>query len=231
MKGNLTLLLLAIFFIVSLERCKHNATEEVIPVKLSGGTNNPNPITPPHDTLCFSSDILPLVIATCAKPGCHDAATHKDGYNFTNYTNIRNAIALGNPSQSIIYYYAKYGSSQMRNTTQTLVKLDTASLSKIAKWINTGAINSICNNCDTVNVKYSTHIQPIITQNCLGCHSSTGTLLTNYTQVNAKVTDGKLYCSITWSSGCLQMPRGGAKLSDCKIRAIKMWIDSGAPNN
>jgi len=231
MKSKLSILLLAIFFIIILERCKHNPTEEVTPINLLGNNGNGS-VTQPRDTICFSSDILPLIISTCAKPGCHDAITKKDGYNFTNYTNIRQGVVVGNPSQSAIYYYAIHGSSKMKNSTQSLVILDTASLAKIAKWINQGAINSICNNCDTVNVKYSTHIKPLIQSYCAGCHTSTsGTLLTNYTQVNTTISNGKFYCAINQTTGCLPMPQGGAKLSACKIRMVKIWIDAGALNN
>ena len=231
MKSKLSILLLAIFFIIILERCKHNPTEEVTPINLLGN-NGGGSVTPPRDTVCFSSDILPLIISTCAKPGCHDAITRKDGKNYTTYTNIRNAVVVGKPTQSAIYYYALHGSSQMRNTTQSLVILDTASLAKIARWINEGALNSICNNCDTVNVKYSTHIKPLIQSYCAGCHTSTsGTLLTNYTQVNTTISNGKFYCAINQTTGCLPMPQGGAKLSACKIRMVKIWIDAGALNN
>lgn len=207
---------LVILFVA--DSCKHKPTEELIP----GDTSTYLPVTKPNDTICFSSDILPLVIATCSKPGCHA---------LNSYASVMQVVRAGKATSSDLYRYAKYGSSEMVVYPQTLIPLDTASLSKIAKWINQGAVNSICNNCDTVNVKYSTHIQPLLTQNCTGCHTSSGTLLATYAQVKAKVDDGKLYCSISWNTGCLKMPQGGAKLSDCKIRAVKMWIDAGAPNN
>ena len=102
----------------------------------------------------------------------------------------------------------------------------------IQKWINEGAQNSICNNCDTMNVKFSSHISPFIQKNCLGCHSGTAlTLLSNYSQIKTTIDNGKLYCAITHSTGCQPMPQGGVKLADCKIRMVKIWIDSGAVNN
>ena len=207
-----------------MERCKHNPTEEIFPISLIG--NNGSSVTQPRDTICFSSDILPLIISTCAKPGCH---TQLNSYATVMSSGI---VRTGIATSSQLYSYAKNGSSKMKVGTQSLVKLDTASLSKIAKWINAGAINSICNNCDTVNVKYSTHIQPLIQSYCLGCHASTsGTLLTNYTQVKTSIVNGKFYCAINQTTGCLPMPQGGSKLSTCKIRMVKIWIDAGALNN
>ncbi len=226
MKSKLILVLTAFLLVFTLERCKHSPTDEVLPGKPTDTTKTYYTPPPLIDTICFSSDILPLIIATCAKPGCHT--------QLNSYASIMGSgiIRTGKATSSELYFYAKNGSSEMRNSTQSLIKVDTASLNKIAKWINQGAINSVCNyNCDTMNVKYSTHIVPILQQNCLGCHTSSGTLLTNYTQVKAKVTDGKLYCSVSWASGCQVMPQGGAKLSTCKIRAIKIWIDAGSPNN
>jgi len=222
-----TLLITATVFL--LEQCKHLPSEEVIPYVVNPNGNNPTPST--HDTLCFSSDILPLVISTCAKPTCHDAISHVEGLNLTNYANIMQGIVPGNPNQSAIYYYCLHGGN-MRTYSQSLTVLDTASLNKLAKWINAGAINSICNNCDTVNVKFSTHIFPIIQQNCLGCHTAgTTTLLNNYTQVLAQVNNGQLYCAVSHCGTYNPMPQGGSKLDACKIRAIKIWIDAGSPNN
>ena len=203
--------------------CVHKPSEAIGPYMDTATYHGVIPVVPPKvDTICFSSDILPLVIATCSKPGCH---------NLTTYATVMQVVKAGNATGSNLYRYAKNGSSEMRNSTQQLIKLDTASLAKIAKWINQGAKNSICGGCDTIGVKYSTHIQPLIKNNCLGCHTSSGTLLTTYDNVKAKVTDGKLYGSITWSTGFTKMPQGGSKLSDCQIRAVKIWIDAGAPNN
>ena len=39
---------------------------------------------------CFTRDILPVIISHCATTGCHDAITHKEGYNYTTYANIMN---------------------------------------------------------------------------------------------------------------------------------------------
>lgn len=196
-----------------IQNCKHEPT-----------------ITPYAGTVCFSSDILPLVISTCAKPGCHDATYHRENLDLTNYNSIRNDALSGD-----LMRYSRYGSSEMSTnnpSAQTLTSLDFKSLSMIQKWIDDGAPNSICDNCDTLNVKYSTHILPFIQKNCLGCHSGSAvTQLTNYSQVKATVDNGKLYCVITQSAGCLPMPQGGSKSSDCKIRMVKMWIDAGAINN
>ena len=90
--------------------------------------------------------------------------------------------------------------------------------------------------CDTSNVTYSNTITSIIVANsCLNCHvgpSPSGNFtLTSYTDVKAKVDDGRLWGAINHSPGFSPMPQGGNKLTNCEINKIKAWIDAGAPNN
>jgi hypothetical protein len=212
-KLSIYLILLSSSFLLFFEQCKHE------PV-----------ITPYSGTVCFSSDIMPMVISTCAKPGCHDAIYHRENLDLTNYNSIKNDALSGD-----LMKYARYGSSEMNINSpspQTLTTLDLKSLSMIQKWIDDGAPNSICDNCDTILVAFSTHIYPLIQKSCIGCHSgSAKTQLTNYPQAKSSVDNGKLYCAISQSTGCLPMPQGGNKLSDCTIKMVKIWIDAGAPNN
>lgn len=218
MKFQVYIVLLFSALIILLTQCKHDPTEEL------------NPFPPYPGEVCFSSDIQPLIISTCAKPGCHDATYHKEDLTLTNYNSIRSKAADGE-----LMKFARYGNSEMhvsKPSYQKLTPLDPVSLSMIKKWIDQGAPNSICNNCDTINVKYGSHISPFIQKNCLGCHSGSAvTQLTNYAQVSSLTGNGKLYCVITQSAGCRPMPEGGNKLSDCKIRMVKIWIDAGALNN
>lgn len=91
-------------------------------------------------------------------------------------------------------------------------------------------------NCDTSNSTYSAMVQPALqTYGCTGCHSgaapSGNLLLATYADVKTVAQNGKLYGSITHSSGYVAMPQGGNKMSSCDINRIKAWIDSGALNN
>jgi len=89
--------------------------------------------------------------------------------------------------------------------------------------------------CDTVNMKYSANVQPIIAANCYSCHgnglSQNGVSLDSYAKVQQQVSNGKLMGVITHAPGYTPMPYGKAKLSDCDINKIKSWIDRGALNN
>lgn len=91
-------------------------------------------------------------------------------------------------------------------------------------------------NCDTSNVTYSSTIKGYLNSyGCLGCHvganPSGGINLETYANVKAVVDNGKLYGSVTHSSGFIPMPDGAAKMSSCDIKRLKAWIDASAPNN
>jgi hypothetical protein len=115
--------------------------------------------------------------------------------------------------------------------------LDAGVKASILKWIQQGAKNNSCiaSGCDTTNVKYSTHIKPLIQTNCQGCHSGAnpggGLELVTYEGVKAVAQNGKLVGSISHLPGYKPMPQNGNKLSDCDIRKVQLWISNGTPNN
>jgi len=88
--------------------------------------------------------------------------------------------------------------------------------------------------CDTINVTYSATIAPIMASNCNSCHnasSGNGVITTDYTNLKAIVTNGKLVKSVNWTAGAIQMPLGGQKMASCTLAKINKWVNSGALNN
>ncbi len=99
-------------------------------------------------------------------------------------------------------------------------------------------------NCDTtIAMSYATHIKPILNSSCgtsNSCHSSSntsGVQLNTYEGVKSQLTTDpceatKLLSSISWDGCASFMPKNStAKLNDCYITRIRLWIESGAPNN
>jgi hypothetical protein len=92
-------------------------------------------------------------------------------------------------------------------------------------------------------VSFSTQIQPILTANCVVCHSpSGGASFMNLSAGNAyaslvpqRVTAGNSAGSLLYQriTGAVQpqMPLGRPPLSDADQTLIKNWIDEGAQNN
>lgn len=92
--------------------------------------------------------------------------------------------------------------------------------------------------CDLTNVTYTASVKPLLSDNCLMCHSTAssaasggGVKLENYNDLIIYVNNNKLYGSVTQSSGFSPMPKGGNKLGSCALQTLKKWIDNGAPNN
>jgi len=86
--------------------------------------------------------------------------------------------------------------------------------------------------CDTANPTYTATIQPMINQNCIGCHGNSspsgGISLTSYDQVKVVATKGSLEGTMNQSGSYALMPPGG-KLTTCKLNQVAKWIRNGAP--
>lgn len=187
------------------------------------------------DSVCFNTQILPMIVSNCATSGCHDAKSKEDGYELTSYSKIiAKGIKVGSPSNSKLYQ-VMIRTDNERMPLPPLPALSKANIDLFAKWIQQGAKNVTCGTTvDTVNVSYSKTIQPVITTYCLGCHqapsNSGGVNLSTYSNVKTYVDNKRLYGSITYSNGYIGMPQDN-KLTDCQILVFKKWIDAGAKNN
>jgi hypothetical protein len=84
-------------------------------------------------------------------------------------------------------------------------------------------------------ISYSQKVAPLLSHFCYSCHAgatpSGGVLMGTYTSDKVYAQNGKLYGSITHSSGYSPMPQGRPALSACQLRIIRKWIDDGIPNN
>lgn len=234
--------------IFSLEACKHQPwiPEGVNPQDTTGtggidttGNTTGHPCSP--DTIYFEMQILPILQSNCAMSGCHDAASAQDGVILTDYTNVMNTADVRpfDLDGSDLYEVITENDPDkvMPPPPNTLLSSDQISL--IAQWINQGALNLTCDanagGCDTTNISYANDIVPILTNSCVGCHStgnpSTSVSLDNFNGVQAVALSGQLYGSLSWQSGYSPMPKNGNQLANCEIEKIKAWIDAGALNN
>lgn len=221
------------------QACKHE-----IPLSSDNtdATGTPAIIIPPGisgrtcsaDTVYFANSIQPLLNASCAMSGCHDAVSHTEGINLSTYAGILRTVSPGRAGSSKLYsVMVSNGESRMPPLPRPA--MTAAQLSIIQKWINQGAMNNVCDACDTANFKYSTAIQPLLQNNCVGCHNAAslggGIDLSTYTGAKAVAVNGRLLGTVNWLTGFSAMPKGGVKMPDCQIMQIKKWIDAGSPNN
>lgn len=249
MKTRLSILFIAF---IALSSCKHEVVTALQQIVDTTGTGNggggngggngggggtTNPCDP--NTIYFQNDVLPIIISNCAQSGCHDAASAQDGIVLDNYDNIMRTggIIKGNAWSSELYEVLVETDPEDVMPPAPKSRLSADQITLIAGWINAGAINNSCSdsNCDTVNVKYSTHVDAIIANNCRGCHSGTnpsGSIaLVSFDQVKSSAINGALMGTITHQTGYIAMPYRATKINDCDIRKIELWINAGMPNN
>ncbi len=189
------------------------------------------------DTVYFKQTILPLVTSNCAKSGCHDAISHKEGVVLTDYSNIMREVKVSSPASSDLYKCLnKTGDERMPPAPAAEFSLSNKAL--LLKWIQQGAKNNSCSNtanCDTVNVTYNASVAPILKTYCVGCHSATspsaGVDLSTFAGVKVQAANGRLIGSTTHAVGYKPMPSSTSKLGSCEINQIQVWITKGTLNN
>ena len=230
-------LILSTLSILLFFACRHEPFKAIV-------NNTQNTSNVPYDStsnvvdtsVCFQRDVLPIFVQSCAKAGCHDAATFAEDYNLSTYQRIiARGISKGRSSSSKVYTICINGEMPPYPTP----KLDSTQLSYIRRWIDMGApddTNCIV-TCDTAEYTYSGAIQPLLKKYCYGCHATAaassggGVVLDTYNGVKTQALNGKLLGDIQHSSGFNAMPLGGAKLTDCQITQVSKWINAGALNN
>lgn len=184
------------------------------------------------DTVYFTNTLGPLIISSCALAGCHNGVGPSP--TLVTYANIRSNVSPGNPNSSRLYTVLS-SSGENAMPRSPVAPFTTAQKLLVYNWIQQGAKNNSCvdTNCDTTAVTYSSTITSIISTNCLGCHSSSGTSTTkldSYAGIKTVITSGRLLGAIQHLTGFIAMPPGGT-LSVCDINQIKAWINKGALNN
>jgi len=242
-KFNLThLILFFALILIGVIGCKHHP-ETILDVDgddnggNGGGGVNPidtadNPCS--TDTAYFTNSVLPIILSHCSMAGCHNTATNdNDGIALTNYSQIMNyaePFSLGN---------SELWDDAINETDPDKIMpppgstpLTQEEMTIISNWINQGALNNSCSECDTT-FTFNAAIFPIIENNCSGCHSGSNPegnlLLTNHAQIQSAALSGNLMDRINGIGGI--MPPLSDGISTCNKERIQSWIDAGAPNN
>lgn len=200
--------------------------ETTPPSQLACATSNTTPTT-----ICFDSQVLPIIYANCAESGCHDSRRKAEGYDLTSYNGIMKGVSAGNSKNSKIY-------SEMANgkMPESPRKMASSQIAIIKQWIDEGAKNTSCGAIvtDASNPTFSKTIKPILDVNCVGCHQAksaqSGVILDSYNYVKNYVDNRKLWHVINYHVGYVGMPEN-RKLASCQIDAFKKWIDAGALDN
>ncbi|MEO8148152.1 MAG: c-type cytochrome domain-containing protein [Bacteroidia bacterium] len=236
----LLLIILISLLVFLFSACKHaplttNDVSELFPDTTTNNGNSQNTIPCNPDTVYFNNTILPLLVSNCAKSGCHDAITAKEGIVLDSYSNIMSTgkITPGNPNNGkIMKAITETDPDDIMPPTGNS-PLTQQQINQIELWITQGAQNNYCNDCDTNNVTYNSKIKPLMDLKCKGCHSGSnppsGINLSTYAGTVASAQTGQLAGSVKHLSPYSAMPKGGAQLPQCEIDIIDIWIQNQYP--
>ena len=88
------------------------------------------------------------------------------------------------------------------------------------------------NNPDNTEISYTTHIAPIMSNNCVSCHGSTpsngaSVSLTTYSQVKNAVENNQLIQRINSTQAGYAMPFNGSQLPQTTRARVEAWRDGG----
>ncbi len=233
--------------ILIVSSCKH---EPLIPLSTNvnnngndtTGVNGGNGLPCSPDSIYFQQQILPFLISSCAKIGCHDAITHAEGVVMDSYTNVMNTsnVTPFNVNNSQLYHVITDNDPGDRMPPPGENPLTQAQINLISEWISQGALNLVCDEdlgpCDSTSMSYLADVKPIIQNKCVGCHaaanSSNGFVnLSGYNGTHAIAVSGSLVGSITHNPSYSAMPKSGPMISNCEIGKIRNWVLEGALNN
>ncbi|MBC8048269.1 MAG: hypothetical protein H7Y00_15825 [Fimbriimonadaceae bacterium] len=228
---------ISIFFLLSTQSCKHDPFGIVVDIPgIDTGTNViQDPCDP--DSIYFENDVLPILVSNCAISGCHDPEEHEEGIILSSYEDVMNSdvIENGDPFDSEMIEKILDDDLDDRMPPPPNAPLSSDEVNILIAWIEQGALNNGCEDCDTAAITYSGTISPIINSYCLGCHSGSepsGEIdLSTYGGVLDVAESGQLEGALNGYSGFTQMPFGSDPLPQCKIDQIVTWIESGSLNN
>lgn len=122
---SLTVVLTALT-VLSFEGCYYDTEDTLYPP--TGGCDTTN--------VTYNAKIKPIVDASCATAGCHNAAAASAGYDLSTYSGVKASVDDGSFYGSI--NYDPNFSKMPKNGNQ----LDQCSISKIKIWIDAGALNN-----------------------------------------------------------------------------------------
>jgi hypothetical protein len=95
---------------------------------------------------------------------------------------------------------------------------------------------SLNTSCDTVNVTFSGSVAPMLSNNCLSCHSNASApsfgnniRLQDYADVKSNAT--AVSGSIKHTGSYSPMPKNGGMIKDCLIKQFDIWVINGMLNN
>ena len=231
-----------LFALLAAISCKHDPFPYNAP---PGGPVDPGDTTSPPvldtcdpDVVYFQNDILPLILSSCGAPGCHDGTgVDSDGdplIKLSNYAEISVLVDDDDWWETSLY-------EVLTETDSNKVMmppggpLPQVQLSMIAEWLQDGALDNACDDCDLDSISFTLSVEPILQVYCQGCHGATPSQgasesLTNSQEVQDAITNHFLLERIQRIGSANPMPPNQSLALDaCQIQTILKWKELGYP--
>jgi hypothetical protein len=112
-----------------------------------GGGGGSEPIICDPDTVYFQQAVLPLIVSSCAIPGCHDPGSNEDGVTLNNYQNIFNTADVdpfdldGSDLYEVI---TETDPDKLMPPPDQYPSLTADEIAIIRDWILQGVLNNSC---------------------------------------------------------------------------------------
>jgi cytochrome c5 len=203
------------------------------------------------DTICFDTQVLPILQSSCGKPGCHDGSS-EGGFDASNYGTILQSVTPGDPRGSSLYQIITRINGDNMMPPEGPLTLTQRTIIEV--WIAQGAHNVICVN-DTSHggggtggndsICFVQKILPLFISNCAmaSCHDglSQGAednlyALNTYATIRAHVTPynaagSAVYRAVNGQAEEFMPPPPKSPLTAAQKELMKKWINDGALNS
>ncbi len=220
--------LLSLLFFVSLTSCTHDPA----------GIGE-------LDTVCFVTEVLPVLQTSCGMTGCHGNGSAAEGFDVSNYQTIMQAVNPGDPRGSELYKVLTDINSEHMMPPDRPLTLEQRTIIQV--WIAQGALETNCNGGNggggNDEICFVQDILPMMVSTCgtTGCHDAVthedGYVLTSYSTIVQNgiepfdPNDSKIYEVVTETGDDRMPPSPRSPLTSAQIAALRQWIVDGAQNS
>lgn len=84
-------------------------------------------------TPTYTADVAPILNASCATPGCHNASSKRDGIDLSTYASAKSEFTKSNTALASVHH-----ASGVKAMPQGQSKLSDASINKLDCWVKNG---------------------------------------------------------------------------------------------
>jgi hypothetical protein len=195
------------------------------------------------ETVCFDTEVLPVLQTSCGMTGCHDGT--EDGFLAADYASVMESVTPGDPRKSMLYkIITDIHSHDMMPPDKPLSQ---SQRNIIQVWIAQGAQETLCETDTGGNqadrICFVQDILPMMLSSCgvTGCHDAItaehGHVFTDYNSILEHGIEpfdpdnSEIYEVVTETGGDRMPPSPRNPLTLEQISALRKWIEDGALNS